>query len=321
MQPARKLQYTAVCGAGPPAAHTGHQIGGRPAGIVLCGIASHEATLPHASPPMNNVRHATVLIAALLRCASNTCASAAATPSSPRSSSLSNELTRLIFMNNGTVTKADVFEYVPMKISYNEPDNVTCSECGWAVHTPWHYIWMRDANKPPPPPPPPRPPPPPPPHPGASPAEVCAKACCDIGPTCVGFLFEGHADTNVCGKSDVPCCWLKSALTLQKGAKPASVNATVFQMHRTQQQQGGTCTTTVACTNCDAQGADIRTLNPLHPLAPPPSPPSPPQPNNVVAPPMGIRSSPALGGVSTGSTELRADGCECRPRYSHLASS
>ena len=41
----------------------------------------------------------------------------ASVPCSPQQ--LGAELDRLIFMNNGTVLKTDIFEYVPMKVSYN----------------------------------------------------------------------------------------------------------------------------------------------------------------------------------------------------------
>ena len=83
------------------------------------------------------------------------------------------------------------------------------------------------------------------------------------------------------------------------GAKHPSVNATVYKMGRKQGDAtvSTSCTTTVECINCDARAADLRVVNPLHP-GPPPPPPSPAQPDDVIAPPMGIRSSPALGGVS-----------------------
>ena len=53
------------------------------------------------------------------------------------SGSLSSELGRAIFLHSDTVHATDEYEYVAMSVSYNEPDNVTCSMCGWATHSPW----------------------------------------------------------------------------------------------------------------------------------------------------------------------------------------
>lgn len=62
------------------------------------------------------------------------------------SAPLQDELSRLVFMNEGTVRKGDVFVYEVQEVSYNEPDNVTCSNCGWgapgSTH-PWHYLWQK----------------------------------------------------------------------------------------------------------------------------------------------------------------------------------
>ena len=62
------------------------------------------------------------------------------------SSTLQDELDRLIFMNEGTVTKEDKYVYVLQKVSYMEPDNVTCSMCGWGspaggLRNEWAYIY------------------------------------------------------------------------------------------------------------------------------------------------------------------------------------
>ena len=53
------------------------------------------------------------------------------------SGSLSSELGRAIFLHSDTAHATDEYEYVAMSVSYNEPDNVTCSMCGWATHSPW----------------------------------------------------------------------------------------------------------------------------------------------------------------------------------------
>lgn len=188
--------------------------------------------------------------------------------------------------------KSDQFVYVAQKISYNEPDNVTCSECGWAVHTPWHYLHQVDPRTPPPPPPA----PPPRAH---NLTQVCAAECCRQA-GCVGFLFEAHSDVSnsACAQGG-PCCWFKAHLHAS-AKKPASVGATIYSVDR----KGGACSTSVACTDCDSPGQDSGPpINPATGPAPPPADDS-----DKVPPPMGIRSSPALGGVSTGSTELRSDG-------------
>lgn len=65
------------------------------------------------------------------------------------------ELQDVIFYHEDTVYSTDVFEYVQMavsftlffvyhlttflKVSYNEPDNVTCSMCGWSTHN-WQLV-------------------------------------------------------------------------------------------------------------------------------------------------------------------------------------
>ena len=207
--------------------------------------------------------------------------------------SLAEMLQEMLWMNNGTVTSSQVFVYEAQKVSYNEPDNVTCSMCQWHVGTPWHYLWQK--NGPPPP-----PPPPPPPH--MTLVQDCQRQCCEKK-GCVGFLFEAHSDYSGgnCKKGG-SCCWTKSAVK-RSGAKSPSIGATVYKVSR-----GATCDTkaglSTVCTNCDSAGADAGSpFDPAHP-----TPPTPSSNPNVIAPPMGIRSSPALGGVSTGSTELRADG-------------
>ena len=197
---------------------------------------------------------------------------------------------RPLCRNYGTVQKSDQFVYVGQKISYNEPDNVTCSECGWAVGTPWHYLHQIDPLAPPPPPPP----PPPQTH---NLTHVCATECCQRS-GCVGFLFEAHSDINTggCVKGG-PCCWFKSHLDAT-AKKPPSVGATIYKI-----DSKGDCSTSVVCTDCDSPGQDAG--GPVNPTGPAPPPTDD---NNKIPPPMGIRSSPALGGVTTGSTELRADG-------------
>ena len=49
------------------------------------------------------------------------------------------------------------YEYVSMKVSYNEQDNVTCTGCGWHVGGKWNYLWQKNASAAPPGPPAPTP--------------------------------------------------------------------------------------------------------------------------------------------------------------------
>eukprot|EP01051_Picozoa_sp_SAG22_P001825 SAG22_NODE_75_length_22256_cov_45.062960_12_plen_700_part_00 len=183
-----------------------------------------------------------------------------------------------IFYHNGTARKTDEYTYINMKVSYNEPDNVTCVGCGWHVgNGGWTYLWQKTPGSPPPPPPP-----------ACSPKviatdkdvnggdlgsvivkdiESCGKACCAES-RCAGALFEpqsavtfGHC---VAGK---PCCFLKSSLASRKPL--AKTHGSLIE-----------------CRKSNGPAADTP----------------------VVPPPMGLRSAPALGGVSAGSTELRSDG-------------
>jgi hypothetical protein len=170
------------------------------------------------------------------------------------------------------------YEYVTMKVSYNEQDNVTCTGCGWHVGGKWDYLWQKLHF--------PGPPSPPPScktkvvghnldvrgndlgsHIIAT-GELCAAACC-ANPDCAGALFEPNStlDFGSC-KAGKPCCFMKTSVlgTIPWPVKPPS---TLYE--------------TVGHT-------------------------SGPPVDDVVPPPMGLRSSPALGGVGAGSTELRSDG-------------
>ena len=68
----------------------------------------------------------------------------AVAPSSPAGAhdDLFSALRSTVFYSNGTAHATDVYEDVEMSVSYNEPDNVTCSHCGWAVHSGWTYPWQ-----------------------------------------------------------------------------------------------------------------------------------------------------------------------------------
>ena len=63
--------------------------------------------------------------------------------------SLYDELGRVIFYSNGTVSATHEFVDVPMSVSYNEPDNVSCARCGWAVRgDAWTYPWQKSVAPP-----------------------------------------------------------------------------------------------------------------------------------------------------------------------------
>jgi non-lysosomal glucosylceramidase len=168
-----------------------------------------------------------------------------------------------------------------MKVSYNEQDNVTCTGCGWHVGGKWNYLWKKNASAPPPGPPAPTP---------AcktkiighnldvsghdlgshvvATGELCAAACC-ANQDCAGALFEPTSDVNFDDcKKGQPCCFMKTSVL---STKPHTV--------------AGGSTLYAAVGHSSDTPVD-----------------------NVVPPPMGLRSSPALGGVGAGSTELRSDG-------------
>ena len=193
-----------------------------------------------------------------------------------------------IFYHAATTFSTDIFTNVAQSVSYNEPDNVTCVECSWAVHSPWHYPWKRRIAPAPSPPTP---------SPGttctavnktanediqgndlpetptfASTFDACLALCC-ANPACAALLWEARSDwaEKSCTKG-AGCCWLKSAAG-NRQPKPASVGAI----------------------NANIDGRH-------------PTPGGQPTLAEVAAPPLGYRSSPALGGVGAGSTELRSDG-------------
>lgn len=56
---------------------------------------------------------------------------------------LFDELAKIIFYSNGTTYAEHQYIDVPMSLSYNEPDNVTCTVCGWSVHDHWTYPWLK----------------------------------------------------------------------------------------------------------------------------------------------------------------------------------
>ena len=198
----------------------------------------------------------------------------ACTASVESRSDLHRELSSVLFMNSGRVTNRDAFTFAVQAISYMEPDNVTCSNCGWAISDTWPYMYQLNSSAP-------RPLP-----------NACETACCALD-GCTAFLIEERADvaTGACNQG-APCCWLKSGTPHSSGPKPAAVGAAVHAVSRS-----GTCSSSVVCVDCDYAGHDLQVVNPLAPAD-----------ESLMTPPMGMRSAPALGGVSTGSMELRADG-------------
>jgi hypothetical protein len=196
--------------------------------------------------------------------------------SSPLASPLATQLSNAVFYHQGTCSSADEFVYVPMKVSYNEQDNITCTGCRWATGTGWTYLWQRNSSTPSPAP--------------SSPCQStlvgkdldvpgndignkitadvpsCEKICC-ANTQCAAFIFEGVSDVNF-GECKVgkPCCFLKSAVP---STKPKKITPSMV----------------------------------LYKINGRPSPSL-----DVKPPPMGLRSSPALGGLGAGSVELRSDG-------------
>lgn len=63
-------------------------------------------------------------------------------------SSLLEELQQVTFYDSGTATAKDEYVDVPLPISYNEPDNVTCKICAWSVTHMWPYPFLKTAEGP-----------------------------------------------------------------------------------------------------------------------------------------------------------------------------
>lgn len=184
------------------------------------------------------------------------------------------ELSKVIFYSNGTARAEHQYVDVPLAVSYNEPDNVTCSMCQWSTGS-WTYPFINTSN----------PAPAPMPckvsvvshdtdmigndlsqHKAPATSDACAGLCCDTR-GCEAWLFEPKSDIQM-GDCEVggACCFLKSKMGVLANSKPGAVAG---------RTNGGVV---------------------------------PPSPEQFKNPPLGIRSAPQLGGVSTGSVELRADG-------------
>jgi hypothetical protein len=194
--------------------------------------------------------------------------------------SLATQLSQSVFYNQGTCKSTDEFLYVPMKVSYNEQDNITCTGCRWATGSGWTYLWQRNSSDAPSPAP----------GPGTCQSTLvgkdldvpgndlgeeaaanltsCEKLCC-ANSRCAAFIFEAISDISFghCTKGK-PCCFLKSGVPATK-PKKITPSMVLYKINGR---------------------------------------PSPAPAYNVKPPPMGLRSSPALGGLGAGSVELRADG-------------
>ena len=60
---------------------------------------------------------------------------------------LHEELGSVVFMQTDTARQTDKYAYGNVPVSYNEPDNVTCTVCQWSVHNgSWSYLFQEDAE-------------------------------------------------------------------------------------------------------------------------------------------------------------------------------
>ena len=165
-----------------------------------------------------------------------------------------------------------------MKVSYNEQDNVTCTGCGWHVGGKWNYLWQKNASTPPSDPVPPPP---------ACTTKVIGHnldvSGNDLGshPIATGELCAAAC----CANPDCAGALFEPTSDVTFGdckvGKPCCYMKTSVLATKPHPVKGGS-------TLYEAKG---------HKSA-----------DDVVPPPMGLRSSPALGGVGAGSTELRSDG-------------
>ena len=187
---------------------------------------------------------------------------------SARGSPLGDALSDSIFYSFGVAHANSTYAYVPFSVSYMEPDNISTPNTGWGVGK---YEYLYEVVNP-------------------APAAACASPpmipydvpCCDFGE-----VVLDEDDVTVCASL---CC-----------GKPG---CTGFTYEPASDGSFGGCIPGKPCCYMKngwaapvAKPAGFRILS-----------------ANVtsgaqfVAPALGLRSAPPLGGVSTGSLELRADG-------------
>jgi non-lysosomal glucosylceramidase len=172
----------------------------------------------------------------------------------------------LKFLNKGSISSSEVYEYQREGVGYTEPENVTRENYAWAETGSHPYLYQYDPSKtsycnltsimnqtdlrgnditaiiPP----------------TADPSE-CVTLCCQYM-SCVSWSHAVQAPTDFldCKKGE-PCCYLKSAVP-EASPNPAITSGT---MNRT---------------------------------------------SPFIHPPNGLRSAVPVGGITTGSIELRGDG-------------
>jgi len=175
-------------------------------------------------------------------------------------------LDSLSFLNEGTISSSDVYEYQYEAIQYTEPENMTQERVSWTQFNVHRYLYQTNPSEPsecvanpyilgtdlpgddfvsitPP---------------TADPSE-CVTLCCQYM-SCVAWTYDPSApsDFNQC-KNATPCCYLKSSVpksSPKSTVTSATMNHTIPYYH----------------------------------------------------PPSGLRSAVPIGGVTTGSIELRGDG-------------
>ena len=183
---------------------------------------------------------------------------------------LSDALLGLQFLHTGRTNSSSAYSFFPIHAGYLEPENVTCSMCGWGQGGGFPYLYATgsapaytckalgpflnntdlpggdlDAQ----------------PLPAGSPAAACQARCCGTA-GCSAFTFAAKAPSDFLGcKAGDACCYLKSA-----GGAPNAFPGLV----------SGTVT--------------------------------PGDPPAMAAPDFGMRSAVPLGGLGAGTVELRGDG-------------
>ena len=192
-------------------------------------------------------------------------------------SPLAAALASALFYNSGVARATDRYTWVPFSVSYMEPDNVTAPNTGWGLGS-YEYVYRLNDTSPVPP--------------GGGCSASTSSVTADIpGNDLGGGPLPGNRDNvTLCAAM---CC------------STPGCSAFVYEPESDTTFNG--CTGGAPCcflkrawgaTSKKPPGFKINAFN----ITGAPEPPA------VVDPELGIRSSPPLGGVSTGSIELRADG-------------
>ena len=201
-------------------------------------------------------------------------------------SALASQLASSLFYNSGVARAEDRYAWVPFSVSYMEPDNVTAPNVGWGIGS-YAYMYRLNGSGIPNP---------------ASHAAPAAGGCAAApGPPALvdlpgndapgGGPLPGDVD-NVTACAAM-CCAIEGcgAFVYEPASDTTFIGCTVGRP---------CCFPKYSWGPTAAKPAGFRIF--AYNISGAPAPPA------YADPVIGMRSSPPLGGVSTGSIELRADG-------------